>query len=183
MKLFKLNRIIHRDLGYVFFAASVIYGLSGIALNHIKDWNPNYIVSSSTYQTEFIGENSISENEIKLFLESIDEKGSYKKHYVSGENTIKVFVDNGTLYLNTETGIANLDKLKRRPVFHSFNYLHYNHSKRLWTWFADIYAISLIWLAVSGLFMVKGKNGITRRGAVLTVLGVIIPALLFFMYA
>ncbi len=183
MKLFKLNRIIHRDLGYVFFAASIIYGLSGIALNHIKDWNPNYIVQSESYQTEFNNGSDIDEKAIKIFLESIEEKGSYKKHYSAGKNTIKVFIDNGTLFINTKTGVANLDKLKRRPVFHSFNYLHYNHSKRLWMWFADIYAVSLIWLAVSGLFMVKGKNGITRRGAVLTAFGILIPFILFFMYA
>jgi len=44
MKLRKWNRIIHRDLGYIFFGMSIIYGLSGIALNHIGDWNPDYII-------------------------------------------------------------------------------------------------------------------------------------------
>ena len=44
MKLRKWNRIIHRDMGYIFFGMSVIYGLSGIALNHLDDWNPNYII-------------------------------------------------------------------------------------------------------------------------------------------
>jgi uncharacterized protein len=33
----------------------------------------------------------------------------------------------------------------------------------------------LILLAIGGLFMVKGKNGITRRGALLTAAGLIIP--------
>ncbi len=183
MKLFKLNRIIHRDIGYVFFAASIIYGLSGIALNHLKDWNPNYIVYSETYNTELNNVDVISVNDIEEFLSSIEEKGSYKKHYKAGKNTIKVFIDNGTVFINTKTGEASLEKLKRRPAFHQFNYLHYNHSKRLWTWFADVYAISLIVLAISGLFMVKGKNGIKRRGAVLTIVGIVIPFILFFMYA
>lgn len=183
MNIRKLNRSIHRDLGFVFFAASIIYGLSGIALNHLKDWNPNYIVHSQNYPTKFIDVDEISLNEIELFLEAIGEEGAYKKHYWSGANTVKVFINNGSIFINTKTGEAHLEKLTRRPIFYQFNYLHYNHAKRWWTIFADIYAISLIILAISGLFMVKSKKGIKGRGAVLTILGIIIPTILFFMYA
>lgn len=183
MNIRKLNRIIHRDLGYLFFAASIIYGLSGIALNHIKDWNPNYIITTETYTVDFETLGNISTDEIKQFLASIGERGAYKKHYVSGNNTIKVFIKNGTVLINTLNNKAHLEKLERRPVFHQFNFLHYNHAKRLWTWFADVFATSLIILAISGLFMVKGKKGIKGRGAVLTAIGIIIPLILFVMYA
>lgn len=182
MKLRKLNRIIHRDLGYLFFAASVIYGLSGIALNHIKDWNPNYIVESEVYNVDFNSVDEVNKESVKEFLATIGEHDSYKKHYVVNNGTIKVFIKNGSVIINTLNKEAHLEKLTRRQVFHQFNFLHYNHSKRLWTWFADIYAISLIWLAVGGLFMVKGKNGITRRGAILTIIGIIIPLVLFLQY-
>ena len=30
-------------------------------------------------------------------------------------------------------------------------------------------------LAITGLFILKGKNGITRRGAWLTALGIVVP--------
>jgi len=183
MKIRKLNRIIHRDLGYIFFAASIIYGLSGIALNHMKDWNPNYIVHSQKYNTEFIDIEEISVEEIDSLLVSIGEGGAYKKHYWSGASNIKIFINNGSVFINTKTGEAHLEKLTRRPIFYEFNFLHYNHAKRWWTLFADIYAVSLIILAISGLFIVKGKKGIKGRGAVLTILGIIIPTILFFMYA
>jgi hypothetical protein len=42
--------------------------------------------------------------------------------------------------------------------------MHLNHPKKLWTWMADIYAAVLIILAVTGLFVLKGKKGITGRG-------------------
>lgn len=183
MKIRKLNRIIHRDLGYFFFAASIIYGLSGIALNHMKDWNPNYIVTSKTYEYNVQEIGGTNESQIKDFLESINQKGSYKKHYASGNSTVKVFIDNGTVFINTLSNEAHLEKLTRRPIFYQFNFLHYNHSKRLWTWFADAFAISLVLLAISGLFMIKGKKGIKGRGALFAVLGLIIPLVLFMLYA
>ncbi|MDA3778792.1 MAG: peptidase, partial [Bacteroidales bacterium] len=49
MKLRKLNRNIHRDLGYIFFGLTVIYAMSGIALNHLDDWNPNYIINTQEF--------------------------------------------------------------------------------------------------------------------------------------
>jgi hypothetical protein len=39
-----------------------------------------------------------------------------------------------------------------------------------------------MFVTITGLFLVKGKNGITRRGAVLTAIGVIVPLLFLFIY-
>ena len=36
------NNVLHRDLGYLCVALTVVYAVSGIAVNHIHDWNPNY---------------------------------------------------------------------------------------------------------------------------------------------
>ena len=44
MNLSKLNRVSHRDIGYLIAGLTIIYALSGIALNHKNDWNPNYIL-------------------------------------------------------------------------------------------------------------------------------------------
>ena len=38
----KWFRILHRDVGYVAVALIIAYGVSGLAVNHIEDWNPNY---------------------------------------------------------------------------------------------------------------------------------------------
>jgi len=63
-----------------------------------------------------------------------------------------------------------------------FSFLHYNSIKKLWTWFADLFALSLIFLAVSGLFILRGRNGITGRGAWLTALGMGVPLLFLILY-
>ncbi len=35
---------------------------------------------------------------------------------------------------------------------------------------------------ITGLFIVKGRNGITKRGAILTGIGMVLPLLFLFIY-
>lgn len=55
------------------------------------------------------------------------------------------------------------------------NWLHLNRGKKAWTWFADGYAVVLLFLATSGIFMLPGRKGLLGRGAVLVGLGIAIP--------
>ena len=49
----KWNRVVHRDFGYLFLGMTIIYALSGIAINHIKDWNPNYVLYTEEIQVPY----------------------------------------------------------------------------------------------------------------------------------
>jgi hypothetical protein len=177
------NKAIHRDLGYFFFAMTVIYAFSGIAINHLKDWNPNYRIIHRQFGVNLPNDPAkIDQNAINGLLENIVEKEMYKKHYFPTEQQLKVFLEGGTLEVNLETGNASLEILKPRPVLKAFNFLHYNPGKT-WTYFSDLYAMALLLMAFSGLFILRGKNGITRRGAILTGAGILLPALyLIFFY-
>lgn len=183
MKLQKLNRNIHRDLGYIFFFLSVIYGLSGIALNHIDDWNPSYNIKYSkiTIKPSTLKKENLNRAKIISLLETYAPNEKYKNYYFPDDSTLKVFVKDGNLVLNLETGQGYLETSKRRPILHMSNYLHYN-PKKWWTAISDIYAISLILLASTGLFIIKGKKGIKGRGAWLTGLGIVVPIVYLLLY-
>ena len=183
MKLRKLNRNIHRDLGYIFFFLSIIYGLSGIALNHLDDWNPNYIIKYSEINIDQTGLNKdqLDKNGVLSLIKKHFPGEKYKNHYFPKENTLKIFIKDGNINIDMNTGQGSLETSKRRPVFHQFNYLHYN-PRKWWTAISDIYAVSLMLLAITGLFILKGKNGILGRGAWLTALGVIIPIAFLLIY-
>ena len=43
-------RAVHRDIGYLAVGFTVIYALSGIAMNHIDDWDPNFQATERTPQ-------------------------------------------------------------------------------------------------------------------------------------
>lgn len=181
MKLRKLNRAIHRDLGYFFAAMSIIYGLSGIALNHLNDWNPSYKVVNKIIQHEITEANNINDAFVMNLTERFKEP-KYQKYYFPETDRLKIFIPGGAINYSLISGEAALEKLEKRRVFYEFNFLHYNNAKRLWTWFSDAYAIGLIILAISGLFILKGKNGITRRGAWLTIAGILIPLIFILVY-
>ncbi len=175
----KWNRVLHRDLGYFFFGMMIIYALSGIALNHLSDWNPSYSITQKDVQWKF-GENTKKEN-VMLFLKEYGESDNYKKHYLPKENTLKIFLKGGNIVVDLTSGEGKLEKLTKRPIFYEVNFLHYN-PKKLWTWFSDAFCVGVIIIAITGLFIIKGKKGITGRGAWLTAVGIIIPLILLLMY-
>ncbi len=174
----KWSRILHRDIGYFFIGTTLIYALSGIALNHMHDWNPNYKVEVDRFQTDLsLTKNSDLDNNIKSLLAEVAPKTTYKKYYYPDEDVIKIFLKGGSsVMVNTNTGEGRAEFLKKRAVFYEANYLHYNpHS--WWMWFSDIFAVALILFAVTSFFMVKGKKGILGRGGIYTALGFIVPLL------
>jgi hypothetical protein len=178
----KLNRILHRDIGYFFFGMTIIYALSGIALNHINDWNPSYIIETEQVKMESLPSDpsAIDQEEARKIAAEFDEAKDYKNFYFPEPNSLKIFIEDGSITINLETGKGQLEKTSRRPVFYEVNYLHYNPGQ-WWTWFSDIYAVGLIIIAVTGLFILRGKKGIKGRGAWLTLLGILVP-LLFLIF-
>lgn len=183
MKIRKLNRDLHRDLGYIFFFMTIIYGLSGIALNHIDDWNPSYIIKTNEIlvDTTNLSRESLEKSDVIKLVEQHAPKEKYKNHYFQNENTLKIFIKDGNVSIDLNSGKGYIETSKRRPIFHQFNYLHYNPQK-WWTILSDIYAVSLMLLAITGLFILKGKNGITGRGAWLTAIGIIVPIVFLLLY-
>ncbi|MCF8303332.1 MAG: PepSY-associated TM helix domain-containing protein [Bacteroidales bacterium] len=182
MKWRKLNRAVHRDLGYFFFGMTIIYAISGIAINHVKDWNPNYNITQKTIKAESLVSNpSPNKAEVIDILKNFGEANNYKKHYFPGERRMKVFLEGGSIMFDTQTGVGDLEKIKRRPILYEMNYLHYNPGK-WWKYFSDLYGVGLFVLAITGLFVLKGKNGITGRGAWLTTIGVLLPLIFLFLY-
>jgi hypothetical protein len=177
----KWNRATHRDLGYFFFFMSLIYGISGIAINHIGDWNPNFIVTQKTIKLENPIGTDITKQEVIELLRAYDEDENFKNYYFPNPYTLKIFLNGGSALIDVETGNGSIERMRRRPIFKEFNYLHYNPVV-WWTWFSDAYALGLVILAFTGLFIVRGKNGITRRGAWITAAGIIIPILFLLIY-
>ncbi len=177
-----MNRAVHRDLGYFFMFMSIIYGVSGIAMNHRHEWNPNYNITQQSYQLELPRDSMEASKELSLFfLNQVDPKATYRTQLIQNNN-LRIFVEQGSLNVDLQSGVAHYEIIRRRPVLYHFNQLHYNTPQKLWTWFSDAYALGLILLAVSGLFILKGKNGITRRGAWITAAGVMVPLLLIYLY-
>ena len=43
-------RALHRDIGYLAVGFTIIYALSGLAVNHLADWDPNFVNLQRTHR-------------------------------------------------------------------------------------------------------------------------------------
>lgn len=172
-------RSIHSHLSFVFVGMILVYALSGITMNHLKDYNPQYMISVENYTTEgvFPHSHNFDEAEIRTMLEKVGERDNYTKHFYPNRSTMKVFLKSGSSFtVNTQTGEVNYEGLKKRPVFYQLSFLHYNPGK-WWTYFSDIFAVSLILICVTGVFMNKGRRGLTGIGGIEMIIGIVVPIL------
>lgn len=179
MKLLKINRFLHRELGFFFVGMTIIYAVSGIAINHINDWNPNYKITNENIEMSPI-EGKIGKEQAKEILAKYEDADSYKSHYYPNRSTLKIFFNGGNIVVDTKTGKGYHETMRRRFLLFHVNKLHYNPSK-WWTVFADIYAVALFIIAVTGLYVTKAKNGIRGRGGILAIIGALIP-IIFLMF-
>jgi hypothetical protein len=182
MNLSRLNRITHRDIGYLIAGLTLIYAISGIALNHKHDWNPNYIIENRKFSTDIpIEKVTFNNNTAQSIMKNVQPDAVFKTFYFPTGNKVTIFIDGGSIQINSKTGEGVIEKISKRPLFYQINFLHYNPG-RWWKYFSDIYCLSLILVTVTGLFIVKGKNGITKRGAILTIIGIILPLIFLLIY-
>jgi hypothetical protein len=178
----KWCRIVHRDLGYLFFGVTVAYCVSGLALNHVRNWNPNYSVAREERAVAAPGlEKHLTKADVKDLLAQAGVQGAYQSHYSPAEGQLKVFFEGGNAVLDQASGKLVIESLHRRPLLNTFNRLHLNPG-RWWTWFADVFTVALLVVAISGLFLLRGHHGITRRGGLLVLIGIAIPTVLVLHY-
>jgi len=175
MNFYKINRWIHREFGFFFVGVTIIYAISGIAINHINDWNPNYSIIQKNIKTPPIN-TKVTKIKAKKILSNFVDAELFKNFYYPEQNILKIFFSNGSLTINTNTGVGYYEEIKQRPILYQMNKLHYNPNI-WWTVFSDIFAVSLFIIAITGLFINKGKYGIKGRGGILLTLGIIIPIL------
>lgn len=246
-------RGLHRDAGFLAVGLTFVYAISGIALNHIDDWDPSFVhlarvheISTPLPQDDreaaafvmaelgieaeplgvFGHAGTIVRYEIELEGRRIIAKPDRREILVQGETEtvqplgdalptddweaaaevlkrlgiieqpksvhrvtipvrdIEITWENRTLRVQAHDNGADVIEDAQRPrfLFHAFNWLHLNRGKQAWTWFANGYAIVLLFLATSGMLMVRGRQGVFGRGGVFLAIGIFAP-LTYFLIA
>lgn len=181
----KWFRAIHRDLGYVAVALTVSYALSGLAVNHIEDWNPNYRYQESSFDLGPLPAGTPAEREAYVVAKLGLDRAAVRGHFQETETDLRVFLTEGQeARLDTRTGRGRLKSITTRAVFFEVNSLHLNNLKGVWTYVADAFAVALMLLAITGMTMMKGDRGLGGRGKYFVGAGLLIPiAFVFYLYA
>jgi hypothetical protein len=177
----RLNTSLHRDIGYFCAALTVVYAVSGIAVNHTHQWNPSYRIERETRTFAPIAAAGADET-VDLLVRALQLPGRPKSHFRSSPRSIDLFYDGWSVLADTGAGTATVERVHERPFLRDANFLHLNQPKKLWTWFADLYAVLLGFLAISGLFILRKRNGLAGRGKWFVLAGVLLP-LVFLVFA
>jgi hypothetical protein len=153
---------------------TVVYALSGMAVNHVADWEPSF----SSYEERLelgaplAGSDEEAAAAVRQRLHISEEP---REVYRAAADDLQIVFAKRTLHVDTKTGHV-LDEGQRPRLFlRVANWLHLNRGKKAWTYVADLYAAGLLLLSLTGLFMSPGRKGLLGRGGVLLLVGAAIP--------
>jgi len=172
-----LLRALHRDVGYLLVGLTFVYALSGLAVNHIDDWNANYVEWDRTHPLTAEVPRDDDQAVAKAVLDQLAIAKPPTEIYRVDEDELEILVDDRTLTVRFDEATIQDRGREGRFFLRLANWLHLNRGKKAWTYIADGYASLLLFLASSGMFMLKGKKGLWGRGALLVALGSAVPIL------
>jgi hypothetical protein len=131
-------RGLHRDFGYLVVGLTFVYAASGLAVNHIEDWDPNFTQFERTHQLAA----PLSDDEqaaARAVLEQldIDEPPSDVFLY---EQELEIQLADRSLFVDGNAMTILERGQDPRPLLRLANWLHLNRGKQAWTVVADAYA-------------------------------------------
>lgn len=168
----KWLRNIHRDLGFLMVGICFVYAISGILLNHMNGKDPAYKSIEASFE---VGKN-LSGEELTTIWMSKGDLPTLKKVMKENEVNYNLMLDGGIGVYDSQTGIIKYEHHSKRELIYWINKLHYNKING-WSFMADFFAVSLIFFAVSGLFITSKKYGVAGRGKWFLIVGLLIPVL------
>lgn len=177
----RINHVLHRDIGFLCIGMTLIYVISGVAVNHIThQFNPSYSIKKGEASVRPVVENAVPDMAMVTdILDQLHENGKLKNVAMLTPGNLRIFVEGNTIDVELATGKVQQEKVKQRPLLFQVNYLHLNKPKGGWTYLADAYAILLGVLAITGILMIRGKN--RTRGLALTFIGFLVPIVYLFI--
>ena len=114
MRLRRINNIVHRDLGYFFAGTTLIYAVSGLAVNHVDDWNPSFVVHRDRVDVSAPVEPSqVTKQWVMDVLTPLGARHDYRSHDFPSEGKVKIYLDDGSLFINLVSGEGEYEVVKR----------------------------------------------------------------------
>jgi hypothetical protein len=170
-------RSLHRDVGYFIVGLTFIYALSGLAINHIGQIDPNFKIVETKHRIAATLPRDDVDAAASAVLVQLGVGDEPRDYFFEEDDRLEIYFDRRTIIADLTAGTITDRREKPRFFLRVANWLHYNRGKAAWTYIADMYAVLLLFAATSGIFMLKGRKGLIGRGAVLILIGSLIPLL------
>lgn len=177
----RLIILLHRDFGFFFSGLILVYCVSGLALNHVDDWNPDFVIQRIKIEIpDKYTKGDLSQAEVVELSRMVGET-DYKLYDSPSPRQLKIYYDNASLLIDLPRRTGIYEKITRRPVFYQTNILHRNNLKG-WKWASDFLAVMLIVINLTGLLILKGDKGLSGRGKWLVLAGMVPPLGAWILY-
>jgi hypothetical protein len=167
-------RALHRDFGFLVIGLTVIYAVSGLAVNHIADWDPNFQSYERTHELGAL--HGDDQSVARGVLRKLGIKEQPNDVFRDGDS-LDITLGKRSVHVTLSTGHVVDEGQKPRFFLRVANFLHLNRGKPAWRYIADTYAVVLLFLAGSGMFMIPGKRGVRGRGLLFVLVGIAVPVL------
>ncbi|SDW90339.1 PepSY-associated TM helix domain-containing protein [Flavobacterium degerlachei] len=179
----KTLRNLHRDLGYFYIGLIVSFAFSGLMMNHREAWHPEkYTSETKAIEVQLPEESEINEDFAKDLGKKLGIEDKFRRQRIK-KNQFTISFEKHDVEIDMKTGKGEIVSFFKTPIISQSMSLHKNTSN-FWIYYSDIFAISLIVIALTGTIMVKaGKFSFKERGWKLAVAGVIFPLIFLFLFA
>ena len=127
----------HRDVGYLLVGLTVVYAVSGIAINHIDDWDPNFKAYERTRAMAPIAADVPDPIAIATAQVALGQKNAPPAALRAGDE-VHLEYDNFKFVVYGATGEVFEQGREPRFFLRVANWLHLNRGKAAWTYIADV---------------------------------------------
>jgi len=174
-------RNLHRDLGYFYIGLIVSFAISGLMMNHRDFWHPEkYTTETKTIKVQLPSAHEINEKFAKDLGKKLGIDDKFRRHNVK-KDIFKISFEKHDVEIDMKTGKGEIVTFSKTPIISQTMKLHKSTSN-FWIYYSDIFAISLIIIALTGTVMIKaGKFSWKNRGWKLAVAGIIFPLIFLFL--
>jgi hypothetical protein len=175
------KRVIHRDLGYFYVGLIISFAISGMMMNHRNQWHPEkYVIEKSSFQIAPLEESQINDSLVREIIKANGINDKFRRQSVK-KGELRISLERTDIDIDLKTGSAEVTSFINTPVISQLMRLHKNTSN-WWIYYGDIFALSLITIALTGTtLLAKSKNSFRRRGWKLALAGVIFPLLVLLL--
>ena len=170
----------HRDLAYFFLGLIIAFSFSGIFLNHRQK------INSRRYKAEIkelsiapIVKDSVNDAFIGIFTKTQLIEDEFRRFNFI-DNNLHITYANHDVDVDINTGKGSVVTYKTIPLLGQMTKLHQDTSQ-WWIYYSDIFGAAMLTLAITGMFIEKGKGSFQSRGWKLALLGVLFPLVFLFL--
>lgn len=179
MKLTARN--IHRDFAYFYVGLIISFSLSGIFLNHRQAWHPMryQYASKEIALSQAIAADQVDETYLKGFSEEFGIDDQMRRFAVDG-NVLRVSYANTDAEVDLASRKGKIGMYRQTPLLGQMTELHVT-TNNWWIYYSDVFGLAMLTIAITGMFITKGKMSFKKRGWKLALAGILFPLIFLFL--